>query len=73
VSVLPRMTRAAGPPAAGAAAAPVRRRWWGLGWLALGAALLALSGLPVSAHSLIAAAVRLLLGRRAGTAGGRAG
>jgi hypothetical protein len=112
VSVLPRMRRAA--------AAPVRRRWWDLGWLALGAALLVLSGLPVSAHSISAAetgwirlvnhlpsapfaivwapmqlgnflivpaavvaalafrrwllaAVRLLLGTRAGTAGGRAG
>jgi membrane-associated phospholipid phosphatase len=38
-----------------AAPVAVRRRRWDLGWLALGAALLVLSGLPVSAHSISAA------------------
>jgi hypothetical protein len=59
MSVLPRMARAARPPAAGAAPAAavrVRRRRWDLGRLALGAA-----------------AVRLLLGTPGGTAGRRAG
>jgi undecaprenyl-diphosphatase len=57
MSVLQRMARAARPPAAEGAAAParVRRRWSDLGWLALGVALLVLSGLPVSAHSISAA------------------
>jgi membrane-associated phospholipid phosphatase len=37
---------------AGAAARAVERRWWDLGWLALGAAVLVLSALPVHAHSI---------------------
>jgi membrane-associated phospholipid phosphatase len=48
-----------GGPAAGAAAAPllaaVERRRWDLVWLALGAAVLVLSALPVHAHSIAAA------------------